>query len=156
MPPCIQVKPAAGLRSAAAFAVYYVLLNLRVSLSRVANDAYMGDDASKKSHPERRVKCSPTEEHALLVNARCHGNFVENVPIALLVTAIAELNGGDKQILTGSLAAFLFFRIAHVEFGLKGERSLGWGRSFGYFGTLVYVLLVSSYAAWLVRTYWSL
>ena len=144
----------AGLTSIAAFAVYYVLLNLRVSLSRVKNDTYLGNDTSKKTYPEKRVKYSPEGEHDLLVQARCHANFVENVPMALLVSAIAEMNGGDRQVLAMSLVALLVFRIGHVESGLKGDRAMGWGRCIGYFGTMSYVLGISSYAAWLSKGYW--
>jgi uncharacterized membrane protein YecN with MAPEG domain len=117
----------------------------------------IGTDTSKKaSSSDSKPESSQPGEHALIVNARCHGNFVENVPLALLVASIVELNGGDGQVLTRSLAALLFFRIAHVEFGLRAERSLGWGRSVGYFGTLLWVLGMSTYAAWLARSYWGL
>ncbi|OCT53799.1 putative membrane-associated protein in eicosanoid and glutathione metabolism protein [Cladophialophora carrionii] len=116
----------------------------------------IGTDTSKKASSDSKPKSGQSDGHALLVNARCHGNFIENVPLALLVASIVEMNGGDRQVLTGSLAALLFFRIAHVELGLKAERALGWGRSVGYFGTLSWVLGMSTYAAWLVKSYWGL
>lgn len=117
----------------------------------------VGTDTSKakaKSDSKPKSNHSPAAEQALIVNARCHANFVENVPIALLMAAIVEMNGGDKQVLTGALGALFCFRIAHVEFGLRQEASMGWGRSIGYFGTLGFVLGMSLYAASLVKGYW--
>ncbi|EXJ64345.1 hypothetical protein A1O7_00681 [Cladophialophora yegresii CBS 114405] len=114
----------------------------------------IGTDTSKKASSDSKPTSSQSDDRALLVNARCHGNFVENVPLSLLVASIVEMNGGDRKVLTGSLAALLFFRIVHVEFGLKAERSMGSGRPVGHFGTLTWVLGMSTYAAWLVRSYW--
>jgi len=90
----------------------------------------------------------------LLITRRSHANFVENVPFALLIASFVEMNGGNRHFLTGSLVALLFFRIVHVEFGLKSKNSLGWGRPVGYFGTLGFVAGMSGYAAWLAQTYW--
>lgn len=90
----------------------------------------------------------------LLVAERAHGNFIENVPFALLVTAIAEANGGNRRALTASLAALLLFRLVHVEFGLKADGAVSWGRPVGYFGTVGFVAGMSSYAAYLVKSYW--
>jgi uncharacterized protein len=114
------------------------------------------DSSSGKPSSDSKPKSnqSPTASD-LLVNARCHANFVENVPLALLVASLVEINGGNKQLLTSALSALLFFRIVHAEFGLRQKASMGWGRPVGYFGTLGFVFGMSSYAAWLVRSYWS-
>ncbi|OAL26246.1 hypothetical protein AYO22_04424 [Fonsecaea multimorphosa] len=134
-----------------AFAVYYALLNLRVSMVRVSCNTMMGTDAANKSSKSSQSSSAlkPDYSNDLLVSARCHANFVENVPYALLVASFVELNGGNTRFLTASLAALLFFRVAHVEFGLKAKDSMGWGRPVGYFGTLGFVVGMSSYAAWL-------
>ncbi|KAK5209568.1 hypothetical protein LTR96_000359 [Exophiala xenobiotica] len=136
---------------APAFAAYYVLLNLRVSLVRQNEETFLGDQ-TKTSMGQGK----PTETGAgdLLVAARAHSNFVENVPFALLMAAITELNGGNRRALTASLAALLCLRIAHAEFGIRMKDSLGWGRPVGYFGTLGIVAGMSSYAAYLVKSYW--
>ncbi|KIY00036.1 uncharacterized protein Z520_04674 [Fonsecaea multimorphosa CBS 102226] len=136
---------------APAFAVYYALLNLRVSMVRVSCNTMMGTDAANKSSKSSQSSSAlkPDYSNDLLVSARCHANFVENVPYALLVASFVELNGGNTRFLTASLAALLFFRVAHVEFGLKAKDSMGWGRPVGYFGTLGFVVGMSSYAAWL-------
>ncbi|OAG43523.1 hypothetical protein AYO21_02109 [Fonsecaea monophora] len=153
-----------------AFAAYYALLNLRVSLVRVSCNTMIGTDAAanttiatttattnksqSSSTTTSTPSTSPDPSHSLLISSRCHANFVENVPIALLVATFVELNGGNKWALTGSLAALLFFRIAHVEFGLRAKDSMGWGRPVGYFGTLGFVVGMSSYAAWLASGFW--
>ncbi|OAP59186.1 hypothetical protein AYL99_06484 [Fonsecaea erecta] len=163
---------------APAFAVYYALLNLRVSLVRVSCKTMMGTDVEAAANHESQspLPPSPTSNSSddqtkaqtqkqqqeqnkagdrLLVSARCHANFVENVPLALLVASVVEINGGNTWVLTGTLAALLLFRIAHVEFGLRAKDSMGWGRPVGYFGTLGFVVGMSSYAAWLGRGYWN-
>ena len=95
-----------------------------------------------------------TGDDDLLIIRRSHANFVENTPFALLIASFVEMNGGNRRFLTVSLAALLFFRIVHVEFGLRAKNSLGWGRPVGYFGTLGFVAGMSGYAAWLVKSYW--
>ncbi|KAI1617310.1 membrane-associated, eicosanoid/glutathione metabolism protein [Exophiala viscosa] len=125
---------------APAFAAYYLYLNLQVSAVRSHKETYLGSKGD--------------DDQKLLVADRSHGNFVENVPMALLVAAIAEANGGNRRTITGSLAALLLFRIVHVELGLKSQGSLGWGRPIGYFGTLGFVAGMSGYAAYLVKSYW--
>jgi uncharacterized membrane protein YecN with MAPEG domain len=132
-----------------------VLLNVRVSLSRVATDTMIGTDVSKKSQADSKPQSPQAGDQGLSVNSRCHGNFVENVPFALLVASIAELNGANSQVMVASLATLLFLRIVHVEFGLRAERSMGWGRPVGYFGTLLWHLGMSGYAAWLATGFWS-
>lgn len=127
-----------------AFAAYFVLLNLRISVVRQSTKTFIGGDSKETSKPAT----------GLLVASRSQANFVENVPLALLVASFAEINGGDRRVLTASLAALLFFRIVHVEFGLKAKDSLGWGRPVGYLGTQGLIVGLSAYAAWLVKSYW--
>lgn len=131
--------------------MYYALLNLRVSLVRQAEKTPLGDSA-KSSGGEGRPAESCSGD--LLVACRAQSNFADNVPFALLVAAFAEANGANRRILTGSLAALLLFRILHVEFGLKDKSTLGLGRPVGYLGTLGFLTGMSSYAAYLVKSYW--
>ncbi|KIW31210.1 uncharacterized protein PV07_02877 [Cladophialophora immunda] len=157
--PLSQILPVTAT-FAPAFAAYYALLNLRVSAVRVSCNTMMGTETADKSQSTTskpdpsKPSTGPDYNKDLLVSTRCHANFVENVPFALLVASFVEMNGGNTLALTGSLAALLFFRIAHVEFGLRAKDSMGWGRPVGYFGTLGFVVGMSSYAAWLVRSYW--
>ena len=50
----------------------------------------------------------------LFVATHSHANFVENVPMALMLAGLAELNGGDRRVIGTALAGLLVLRIAHV------------------------------------------
>ena len=113
----------------------------------------IGTDSAKSKSSS---KDSKPDSSGLLLNARCQGNFIENVPLALLVASMVEMNGGNRQWLTAALATLLFFRIVHVETGLRVPGNKGWGRPVGYFGTMGWMLGMSSYAAWLVSSYWGM
>ena len=123
-----------------------MLLSGRVVQQRVKHDKFVGEQSGQ-----------PTSEEngdPLAIAARCHHNFVENVPIALLLAAVVELNGGNRKVLNGSLGALLVVRILHVELGLRGPKSLSNGRPIGYFGTLGFLGGMAGYAAYLVKGYW--
>ncbi len=110
---------------------------------------------------EQWIGSSGDTTDPVFLASRCHQNFTENVPLALFLGAVVEMNGGNRRVLTGSLAALLVCRILHVEFGIKGEdekgnKSLGRGRVVGHAGTLGFVLGMAGYAGWLVKGYWGL
>ena len=56
----------------------------------------------------------------LLLAVRQHGNWTENVPFALLLMALLELNGGGTTLLHRLGAALVVARIAH-PLGLKKD-----------------------------------
>jgi len=89
-----------------------------------------------------------------MVESRCQANFLESVPIALILTAVAELNGANRKVLNYSLAALFALRIAHVEFGLKGRKNVAIGRPLGFFGTQGFLGAMAVYSAYLVKGYW--
>ncbi|KAK6525310.1 hypothetical protein TWF694_005455 [Orbilia ellipsospora] len=129
------------------FASYFSLLSYRVISLRVSSETFVGDKS-------KEGKCSQDNPDPLTIAARAHGNFAEYVPLALTVTALAELSGGDHKILTGALGALFVLRVGHVELGVRGKSALGPGRIIGFLGTLGYLLGMSGYAAWLNRGYW--
>ncbi|KAK5046806.1 hypothetical protein LTR84_007160 [Exophiala bonariae] len=149
----LSFLPVAGT-FAPAFAAYFVLLNLRVSLVRQSANTYIGDEVQQnaasgsKPGPDT-TKPDLDQSKTLLIASRSHGNFVENVPFALLVASVAEANGAGRGTLIGAHALLFFFRVAHVEYGIRAKDSLGWGRPVGYFGTLIWIASMSAYAAWL-------
>jgi uncharacterized membrane protein YecN with MAPEG domain len=57
----------------------------------------------------------------LLLRIRRHGNWAENVPLALLLLALLELNGASGTLLHGLGATLLVARIAH-PIGLKKDK----------------------------------
>lgn len=122
-------------------------------MARVNNEQFMGDHLAASSSAPRGDK----EDHdPLLVASRCHSNFAENVPLALFLGAVCEMNGANRRVLTGSLAALLLLRVAHSELGLQGKGAMSVGRPIGYFGTLGVVLGFAGWAGYLVRGYWGL
>jgi len=72
----------------------------------------------------------------------------------LILSTIAELNGGDPWIICGALGALFTLRVAHVELGLRQPKALGPGRIIGFFGTLGYLISMSAYCGWLTRGFW--
>ncbi|KAI0901449.1 membrane-associated, eicosanoid/glutathione metabolism protein [Annulohypoxylon nitens] len=126
------------------FSAYFTLLSYRVVKHRLADKQYLGDNSSKDGDLNNK----------LYLATRCHQNFIENVPLALVLAAFAELNGGNRKVLTTALSALLAFRIAHVEIGLMD--GLGIGRPIGYWGTSATIATLGGYAAFLVKGYWGL
>ena len=110
-------------------------------------------------------------------------NFLENVPLAFIFAAVAELNGADRKILNYALATLLLLRVVHVEVGLRNEVRMGWGmytfkhpgtfrrevqfcvgsadvgfdelgRPVGYYGTQAILAGLAGWGSWLVKGYW--
>ena len=73
------------------------------------------------------------------------------MPLGLLLASVVELNGGNRRVLNGALAALLVLRIIYVEFGLFSPKNLGFRRSVGYFGTQGYMAGMAGYAVYLVK-----
>ncbi|MCJ1442598.1 MAG: hypothetical protein MMC23_003094 [Stictis urceolatum] len=130
------------------FALYQAILSTRVCLQRVEHNVMIGD----KSNPGPR---SSAEPDPLELASRAHGNFLENVPLAFIFAAVAELNGANKKNLNYIMATLLVLRIAHVELGLRAkENAAGAGRIVGYYGTQGALLGLAGWAGWLVKGYW--
>lgn len=131
------------------FAAYLVYLMNRVAYQRVKNKTYIGDNL-----PEDTTAAGSSTANSLELETRSHGNFVENVPFAFVVAAIAELNGANRKVLNYALASLLVLRIAHVELGIKVPGNMGIGRPVGFWGTQTFVAGCAAYGAYLVKGYW--
>ncbi|KAK1826819.1 membrane-associated, eicosanoid/glutathione metabolism protein [Podospora conica] len=161
----------------APFTAYFTLLSARVVYQRVHEKVFLGEDTSSKtpvlgapvdtsSDKDKAAKgakksttTTTAHEHhqeysPLTVATRSHSNFVEHVPLALLLAAAAELNGGSKKALTTALGVLLAARVMHVEFGLRSPGATGMGRAVGWWGTMGTMGWLAGYGAWLVRGYW--
>lgn len=90
----------------------------------------------------------------LYIAARAQANFAENVPLGLLLAAVAEINGADRKYLNYALAAFFAFRVMHVEVGLMMKNAIGPGRLVGYYGTQIWLATVGFWSSWLAKGYW--
>lgn len=81
-------------------------------------------------------------------------NFLENVPFAFTLAAIAELNGGNRTVLNYVMAALFVLRVGHAELGLRAKDTLGPGRTLGIFGTQGVLAGLAAYSAYLIKGYW--
>jgi uncharacterized membrane protein YecN with MAPEG domain len=85
----------------------------------------------------------------LLLAMRRHANFVEYVPLALIMIALLELNGVAARTIHVLGAVLVIARLAHA-FGIKADKMKSPGRFIGASGTA----LVSVVAAvWLIVLY---
>ena len=71
----------------------------------------------------------------LLLAMRRHANFVEYVPLALIIIALMEMNGAHDYAIHGLCVALLIARISHAV-GLKADTVAGMGRLVGAAGTV--------------------
>lgn len=130
------------------FTAYFAFLSFRVVQFRLKDEHYIGDNSSKEAG------ASASRNNKLYKATRCHKNFAENVPLAFVLAAVSELNGGNRKVLSTALSALFVFRVLHSEAGILGAEGVGPGRPIGYFGTLGTMLGLAGYAAFLVKDYW--
>lgn len=70
---------------------------------------------------------------------RRHGNFIETVPLALILMGVVEACGGSAALLHGAGAVLVLSRIAH-PIGLRHDRMVHPLRMIGMGGTLLVIL----------------
>lgn len=87
-------------------AVLCLILWFRVTLMRARIKVSIGDDNNPELHERIRQ----------------HGNFIEWVPLVLLLMVMAEANGADALWLHASGALLLAGRLIH-PFGLKADNA---------------------------------
>lgn len=82
----------------------------------------------------------------LLLAMRRHANFVEYVPLALILIALLELNGGMARYIHMLGAVLVIARLAHA-FGIKADSMKSMGRLIGAGGTALITIIAS---VWLI------
>lgn len=115
--------PITGLYAGIA-ALLLVALSLRVIWARYAARVEIGDGG----------------DAGLTRRIRAHANFVEYVPVALIVIALAEANGAASVLVHSLGAALIASRVAHAV-GFVATTGPSVGRAAGVVLTLL-VLLV--------------
>ena len=120
---------------AALLAVLGFLLGFHVGRMRGAKNVSLGDGGDKE----------------LLEAMRRQMNFVETVPVALILMALIELNGAPKVWLHWLGGILLVSRILH-PFGLSAERMMVPARIVGMSGTVLVTLTMAGIALWQVLT----
>ncbi len=84
----------------------------------------------------------------LAENVRRHQNFLEYVPMLLIVMGAIELNGGSSTFLYVVGALLIVVRIAHAA-GLKHDNMGHPGRLVGAAGTALLTLVTAGYGLWI-------
>ena len=85
----------------------------------------------------------------LAERVRVHQNFLEYVPMAIILMGILELNGGNATFLHVFGVVLIVARIAHA-IGLKHDNMAHPGRAIGAGGTALISLVAALYAIWMV------
>jgi uncharacterized membrane protein YecN with MAPEG domain len=116
---------------AAALGLLSILLSLRVVLGRGRHEVSLGDGGYDD----------------LIVAQRAHGNFVEYVPLALLLIALNEFSGQPAWVIHALGAGLLVSRVLH-PLGLATSFSIRPARAGGYALTLVVTLVASVLLLW--------
>lgn len=78
---------------------------------------------------------------------RAHANFVEYVPLALVLLLICELAGGAPWLLHGAGGVLLVSRVLHAQ-GLSSSSGLSRGRFYGTLGTWAVMLVLALANLW--------
>ncbi|KAK5940268.1 hypothetical protein PMZ80_007688 [Knufia obscura] len=126
---------------------YYIFLQSRVIYHRIQTEKNIQQESSSSSS-------SDNEYDPLRAAIRAQANFNENVPLALALAAVVELNGGSRRVLSWALGSLVVFRVLHADVGLMARDYTGPGRPIGYFGTQGFIAGMAGYAGWLVKGYW--
>ena len=84
----------------------------------------------------------------LAERVRVHQNFLEYVPMMLILIGVIELNGGSTTFLHSVGVLLIVSRIAHA-IGLKHDNMAHPGRLVGAGGTALLTLVAACYALWL-------
>ena len=83
----------------------------------------------------------------LAVAIRRHANFVEHVPLALLLLALLELGGAGSGLLYGLGGVLLLARVLH-PFGIDYDKMRNPLRGIGALGTMGVILIASGTLIW--------
>ena len=85
----------------------------------------------------------------LAERVRIHQNFLEYVPMAVILMGILETNGGNATFLHVFGVVLIVARIAHAV-GLKHDNMGHPGRVIGAGGTALISVVAALYALWMV------
>ncbi|KAI5847934.1 hypothetical protein DFP73DRAFT_525339 [Morchella snyderi] len=115
----------------------------KTELGKTEFSAEMGTKSAAAGNPD-----------PLFQATRCMGNYLETVPMAMLMSLIAELNGANHKVLSYALGTFFMLKIVHIEFGLRCPGMMGIGRPIGYTAGQCWLAGMAGYCAYLTKDYW--
>ena len=87
----------------------------------------------------------------LAERVRTHQNFLEYVPMIVIVMGAVEINGGSDMVLYVAGDVLILARIAHAV-GLKHDNMAHKGRLIGAFGTILVTVGLAGYGLWMAAT----
>ncbi|MDH3640173.1 MAG: MAPEG family protein [Gammaproteobacteria bacterium] len=122
------------LMYAGIFAIFALVLSFRAGSFRATGgiSVLYGDPANME----------------LAQRVRVHQNFLEYVPIMLILMGLIEANGGASMFLYVVGDLLIIARIAHA-IGLKHDNMAHKGRAIGAGGTALITLVSAAYGIWL-------
>src|SRR5690606_24988396 len=91
-----------------------------------------------------RVGLGTGDSQDLKVAVRIHGNFIEYVPLALLMLVLMEMIGASATWLHGLGALLLIARVCHA-IGLTKSVGVSWPRTVGVLGTFSMLIFSAGY-----------
>lgn len=113
----------------AILAVIYIALSIRVVQYRAGHQIDLGDGGDDQM--QRRI--------------RCHGNFQEYVPVAILLMGFAEAQGTPTWLVQVLGIALVVVRLAHVH-GIMAKTTAT--RVIGTSGTWLVILVAALTVLW--------
>jgi uncharacterized protein len=95
------------------FTLYLLLLQVRVVYYRATTNTNLGDRLNS-TRKEGKDPMDAANPDPLYLATRCHQNYVENVPMAMILAMSVEMAGAEPKVLAGLLAGWWAMRVAHV------------------------------------------
>ncbi|MBA58652.1 MAG: hypothetical protein CMQ40_05705 [Gammaproteobacteria bacterium] len=89
-----------------------------------------------------RLRASEMPEWSPAAALRVQANFIENVPLALLLLLVLDIQGGPSTMIHSFGILLLFFRLMHA-FGLGTKEGANYPRLIGAQGTFVLLSIMS-------------
>lgn len=116
---------------AAIFVLMAVVLSMMVSSARRRSD----------------ISILHRDDAVLAVRIRRHGNFIENVPLLIILMGLLEAQGASPTWLHAMGVAVVGLRVAHV-FGLHAEKVISVPRFVAALGTHLVMVGAAGYLLW--------
>lgn len=96
---------------------------------------------------KKKISLGDSGDPEMIVANRRHVNFVEYVPLALLLMALVELNGAPKPWVHTLGAVLLAARILH-PFGIDAGNMMMWQRFVGALATSIVIVAAALTLLW--------
>ena len=95
----------------------------------------------------KKIALGDQGDPEMIVAIRRHMNFVEYVPLALILIGLVELNGGPKTLVHVLGAGLLAARVVH-PFGLDPNDMTKWQRIAGAAATILVIVAAAVTLLW--------